>query len=147
MVGSNRRMLSAPNGSMPRSGPSWRGPEVVVGEAEVPGDPDAIYTLGSGTRGDGRRDPTGLHGARHPIRGERALHEVADGFAAIQAGDVEWEEAYDDAGEPIRGLLVRSFRRLRPAQRRLSLSGCSEANLMSSSQYEAGADRACAVAS
>jgi hypothetical protein len=75
------------------------------------------------------------------------VHEVADGFAAIQAGDVEWEEAYDDAGEPIRGLLVRSFRRLRPAQRRLSLSGCSEANLMSSSQYEAGADRACAVAS
>jgi hypothetical protein len=37
------------------------------------------------------------------------VHEVADGFAAIQAGDVQWEEAYDDAGEPVRACWFARF--------------------------------------
>ena len=37
------------------------------------------------------------------------VHEVADGFAAIQAGDVQWDEAHDDAGEPVRACWFARF--------------------------------------
>jgi glyoxylase-like metal-dependent hydrolase (beta-lactamase superfamily II) len=37
------------------------------------------------------------------------VREVADGFDAIQAGDVQWEDAYDDAGEPVRACWFARF--------------------------------------
>jgi glyoxylase-like metal-dependent hydrolase (beta-lactamase superfamily II) len=37
------------------------------------------------------------------------VREVADGFAAIWAGDVRWEDAWDDAGEPVRACWFARF--------------------------------------
>jgi two-component sensor histidine kinase len=37
------------------------------------------------------------------------VREVADGFAAIQAGDVQWEDAHDDTGEPVRAYWFARF--------------------------------------
>jgi hypothetical protein len=95
---------------MPRSEPSWRGPEVVVGEAEVPGDPDAIYTYDPAlaAMADGIRRVYMAHVTRY-AENATFVHEVADAFAGIQAGDVQWEEAYDDAGEPVRACWFARF--------------------------------------
>jgi glyoxylase-like metal-dependent hydrolase (beta-lactamase superfamily II) len=37
------------------------------------------------------------------------VREVAEGFAAIQAGDVNWEDAHDDAGELVRACWFARF--------------------------------------
>jgi len=37
------------------------------------------------------------------------VHEVAAGFAAIRAGAVQWEDAFDDSGEPVRAYWFARF--------------------------------------
>jgi hypothetical protein len=67
------------------------GGEVVVGEAEVAGDPDAIYTYDPAlaAMADGIRRVFMAHVTRY-AENAPFVHEVADAFAAIQAGDVQW---------------------------------------------------------
>ena len=94
-----RLWLARAPGSFPRQAGACRVPGRardgrrggLLGEAEVAGDPDAIYTYDPAlaAMADGIRRVFMAHVTRY-AENAPFVHEVADAFAAIQAGDVQW---------------------------------------------------------